>query len=199
VNPDRAEQVEQVLAGLVARQEEPLSSLADCLRSAAGSVDPTADPHGRSAAERISTLVETYIAASGGPGPLVEALQQIDIALAGAGVAVGPWATRFGALVAERFSHALQERWEAEQQQLLAERSPVFSGEDGCLSAAPVGGLGSEGQVRFCDRVLAAANRAQPRVVCLWLEFFTPGPEAEKHWEDLAAELATHGIRLERR
>jgi len=135
---------------------------------------------------RISVEAERLVDAGAGPSALVEAL-------------LAEGSADLAALAAERHHHAATTRSIEAHRSALAERSPVFRLDAKTLIAAPVGALEREGLERFCDRVLAAAAADRPSRVVLAMGSFEPHDGADAALEVLAAELASHGVAVERR
>jgi len=135
---------------------------------------------------RISIEAERLVDAGAGPSALVEAL-------------LAEGSPDLAALAAERHHHATTTRLAEAHRAALAERSPVLRLDARTLIVAPIGALGEDGLRRFCDRVLAEAAAAKPARVVLSLAGLDPHDGAEAEIGGLVAELAAHGVAVERR
>jgi hypothetical protein len=190
-----------VLRELASSEDPLLALLADGLTAAVACKGPAdlADPAWREACDRITVAAERLALRGEGPAPLVEALVEVDAALAAAGLACGPWATRLAPLAAERSCHVTRTR-DGEAARLdAANLSPVVRLDPKTVLAAPVGELGEEGRARFCDRVLAESLRSAPRRVILLTDGLPAADREERAWSVLADDLAAQGIAFERR
>jgi len=142
----------------------------------------SADPDLAAARELLSTEAERLAAEDRGPGEMVEACLEAGL-------------PSLAALAAERHWHAVRERREEGWRERLGELSPILAVGDRALVAAPVGDLGEEGRARFCDRVLAAVLREDPRRVVLRVAAYEPGGDGD--WDILAEDLTAQGVALE--
>jgi hypothetical protein len=144
------------------------------------------DAERRELIARISVEAERLVDAGAGPSALVQAL-------------IEEGSADLAALAAERYHHAATTRLIEAHRAVLAERSPVFRLDARTLIAAPIGAMDVEGLARFCDRVLAEAAAEKPSRVVLALGGLEPPDGAPALIEALGAELASHGVSVERR
>ncbi|MDD5309276.1 MAG: hypothetical protein PHU25_18330 [Deltaproteobacteria bacterium] len=190
-----------ILRELALSDRPVLALLADGLIAAVegGSPGDLADPAWREACERITVAAERLALSGGGVAPLVEALVAVDTALAAAGPAPLPWATRLASLAAERFVHAARTRDVEAAHLAAADLSPIVRLDPKTILAAPVGELGEDGLARFCDRILTEALHLGPRRIILVTDGLVSREDVEHAWATLSDDLAAQGIVLERR
>ncbi|MCP4674565.1 MAG: hypothetical protein GY854_03425 [Deltaproteobacteria bacterium] len=190
--------IREVLAALSDNENKLLANLASSLVPAADEASlELSSPLCREVKDIISIAMGLLAENDRGPAAVLDALIEIDIALAQKGASV-PWAARLAPLVAERAVHAAKERWSEKQKANHAENSPIFRLDDRTIIAAPIDPLGTESVARFADRILAAVLKNRPKRVVLVLNNLDSKTASAREWISLAEDLKAQKVRLER-